>query len=145
MWREVCIYVYPHLSSLQLLAWFGFLATSRLGLTPLHGSAARRVLGRLCTGRLFGRFRLFSRLPRKEGQFYTTCDNLKFLANVFCLAIRFHWKFYKILLWERPLDPDEALKLMAQEVQDCVEADLNSFTTNISKVTLLCFHLFIYA
>mgnify|MGYP006957853662 FL=1 len=42
----------------------------------------------------------------------------------------------------RPLDPDEDLKLMAQEVRDYVEAVLNSLAANIPKVSFLFFHLF---
>ena len=42
----------------------------------------------------------------------------------------------------RPLDPDEDLKLMAQEVRDYVEAVLNSLAANIPKVSILFFHLF---
>jgi hypothetical protein len=38
----------------------------------------------------------------------------------------------------KPLDPDEDLKLMAQEVRDYVEAVLNSLAANIPKV---CFSL----
>ena len=46
----------------------------RVPFNSWHGSAycPCRVSGRVCTARLFGRFRLFSRLPRKEGQFYAT-------------------------------------------------------------------------
>ena len=47
---------------------FGFLAASCLRLA-VHGSALRP---RRVSGRLFCRFQLFNRLPRKEGQFYTT-------------------------------------------------------------------------
>jgi dynamin GTPase len=36
----------------------------------------------------------------------------------------------------RPLDPDEDLKLMAQEVRDYVEAVLNSLAANIPKVSI---------
>jgi hypothetical protein len=34
----------------------------------------------------------------------------------------------------RPLDLEEELRLMAQEVRDCVEAVLNSLSANIPKV-----------
>ena len=50
-------------------AWFGFSVVPCLVPTVLHGSAFQlcRVLFRL-----FGRFRVFNRLPCKEGQFYIT-------------------------------------------------------------------------
>lgn len=41
----------------------------------------------------------------------------------------------------RPIDPDEDLKLMAQEVRDYVEAVLNSLAANIPKVTTMRAHL----
>ncbi|KAH7297573.1 hypothetical protein KP509_25G002000 [Ceratopteris richardii] len=38
----------------------------------------------------------------------------------------------------RPVDPDEDLKMMAQEVRDYVEAVLNSLAANIPKAVVLC-------
>ncbi|CAM6090387.1 unnamed protein product [Calypogeia fissa] len=38
----------------------------------------------------------------------------------------------------RPLDPEEDLRLMAQEVRDYVEAVLNSLSANIPKAVVLC-------
>lgn len=38
----------------------------------------------------------------------------------------------------RPIDPDEDLKLMAQEVRDYVEAVLNSLAANVPKAVVLC-------
>jgi dynamin GTPase len=35
----------------------------------------------------------------------------------------------------RPVDPEEELRLMAQEVRDYVEAVLNSLAANIPKVS----------
>jgi dynamin GTPase len=44
----------------------------------------------------------------------------------------------------RPVDPEEELRLMAQEVRDYVEAVLNSLAANIPKVsTYLCVNSFI--
>jgi hypothetical protein len=38
----------------------------------------------------------------------------------------------------RPVDPEEELRLMAQEVRDYVEAVLNSLAANIPKAVVLC-------
>ncbi|KAI5073815.1 hypothetical protein GOP47_0011828 [Adiantum capillus-veneris] len=38
----------------------------------------------------------------------------------------------------RPIDPEEDLKLMAQEVRDYVEAVLNSLAANVPKAVVLC-------
>ncbi len=40
------------------------------------------------------------------------------------------------VLLTRPADPEEDLKLMAQEVRDYVEAVLNSLAANIPKVSV---------
>jgi dynamin GTPase len=37
----------------------------------------------------------------------------------------------------RPADPDEDLRLMAQEVRDYVDAVLNSLSANVPKVSFL--------
>jgi hypothetical protein len=42
------------------------------------------------------------------------------------------------VLLTRPADPEEDLKLMAQEVRDYVEAVLNSLAANIPKAVVLC-------
>ncbi|CAM6079306.1 unnamed protein product [Sphagnum tenellum] len=39
---------------------------------------------------------------------------------------------------QRPVDPEEELRLMAQEVRDYVEAVLNSLAANIPKAVVLC-------
>jgi dynamin GTPase len=41
-------------------------------------------------------------------------------------------------VFTRPLNPEEDLKLMAQEVRDYVEAVLNSLSANVPKAVVLC-------
>lgn len=42
----------------------------------------------------------------------------------------------------RPVDPEEELRWMSQEVRGYVEAVLNSLAANVPKVYLRCFFFF---
>ncbi len=71
---------------------------------------------------------------------FVLCSNQ---GKVCILVLGADYLIFQILLQEmstvlrRPVDPEEELRIMAQEVRDYVEAVLNSLSANIPKVSIL--------